>query len=133
MNRPLMLKDGQTIDNVVVKMHRGSAISGTVVDAYGDPVDHASVGAMRLTPSGQPEMRSGTSTNDLGEFRVARLQPGTYILSVFPQRAAHDLVPTAGEPQPRNVRASPRHGPGRATTYTLSERGGREWPDRSRS
>ena len=102
-SRLAVLKDGETIDDVVVRLYRGSAISGIVVDAYGDPVDHATVSAMRLVPGGQPETRSSTSTNDLGEFRVARLQAGAYVLAVIPRRTGAEAPPSLGDQPPHPI------------------------------
>src|SRR3984893_9524399 len=41
--RPLTLADGQVLDHVAVHMYHGSAITGRVVDAHGDPVEFAQV------------------------------------------------------------------------------------------
>lgn len=98
-----MLRDGQSLDNVVVPMYRGSAITGRVFDAHGDPVEYASVSALRLVPGGKPQMRAGQQTNDLGEFRLARLEAGTYIVVVGPRRHPPDEIPAGAEQQPQPV------------------------------
>jgi len=87
-SKPLTLVDGQVIDAITVPLYHGSAITGRVVDAHGDPVEFAQIQAMRLpkTGRGRPQMRSGASTNDLGEFRLPRLEPGKYIVFVMPRR-----------------------------------------------
>lgn len=91
--RPIVVRDGQVIDGVTVSIARGSAIAGRVVDAYGDPVEHAEARVMRLPRSGRdgrPAMRGGSSTNDLGEFRVGRLEAGSYLLMVVPRNVRPD-------------------------------------------
>jgi hypothetical protein len=86
--RPLTVADGQTVDGVTVSLFHGSAIAGRVVDSHGDPLENVEVRALALPKSGngRPQMRSGGSTNDIGEFRIARLQPGRYVLMVVPRR-----------------------------------------------
>ncbi len=103
MNEPMMLRDGQALENVVVKMYRGSAISGRVLDAHGDPVEYASVSALRLVPGGKPQMRAGQQTNDLGEFRIPRLEAGAYIVVAGPRRHSSDELVEGAEQQPQPV------------------------------
>jgi len=97
-NRTLSLSDGQVVDNVVIRMYHGGAITGRVVDPYGEPVEFAQIQALKLPKigRGKPQQRSGTSTNDLGEFRLARLEPGKYVLMVIPQR--RDMIDQPGAP-----------------------------------
>jgi hypothetical protein len=88
-NNPIVLVDGQVLDDVTIPLFRGCAISGRVVDANGDPVDYAQVTAIRVPGpgrNGRPVGRSGSSSNDLGEFRIGRLEPGAYVLQVTPRR-----------------------------------------------
>ena len=101
--RPRRLAAGEALDNVIVKMYRGSAISGRVLDPHGDPVEYASVSAMRVVPGGKPEARQGTQTNDLGEFRLARLQAGSYVIAVGPRRISPDELPPGSEQEPQPV------------------------------
>jgi len=87
--RPVILVDGQAMDGVVIPMFHGASIAGRVVDANGDPVDFAQVSAMRIPGpgrTGRPMMRGGVSTDDRGEFRVGRLEAGTYLLQVSARR-----------------------------------------------
>jgi hypothetical protein len=86
--RPVSLADGQVLDGVTVPLFRGGVIAGRVVDANGDPVEHANVQTLRLPRSGHgnPQTRGGASTNDLGEFRAAHLEPGKYVVLVMPNR-----------------------------------------------
>jgi hypothetical protein len=102
--RPLSLRDNEVLENVIVSLYHGSAITGRVVDEYGDPVESAQVFALPVTGSGA--VRSGPraqmSTNDIGEFRIGRLPPGRYVLMAnanqrFPVGPVVDAAPL---PQP---------------------------------
>ena len=90
-NRPfesgkqIELADAQALDKIDVALHRGGAVSGRIVDEFGEPVADASVSAMRLQyTAGKrrlvPSGRSST-TNDLGYFRVFGLPPGDYYVT----------------------------------------------------
>jgi hypothetical protein len=81
---PSTIADGQVME-VTIKMFHGGVIAGRVTDSYGDPVDYATVQLMALPRGRAPTNSSGGSTNDLGEFRLARLLPGRYVLSVTPR------------------------------------------------
>ena len=88
------LTNGQLIDRVDFALPRGGVITGRVTDQLGEPVTGVSMEAMRyhylpggdrqLVPvSGRGIFRS-VVTNDLGEFRLSSLMPGTYVLSANP-------------------------------------------------
>lgn len=86
---------------VTVTMFRKPAISGHVVDEYGDPVEGVQVRAWRLTPLGSRVTVLGSvSTNDIGEYRLNNLEPGRYIVGVLPswfgKRDADREVPLYG-------------------------------------
>jgi protocatechuate 3,4-dioxygenase beta subunit len=79
------LAEGQSLDKADFSLPRGSAISGRLVDEFGDPVADALVSAMRSAWSGgrrrlQPTGRTA-QTNDLGQFRIYGLSPGDYYVS----------------------------------------------------
>jgi protocatechuate 3,4-dioxygenase beta subunit len=90
--RPVLIQGDQTVDNVVLRLYHGGAISGRVVDAHGDPVEFAQVSALPMTASGAGRMgmRGSMQTNDIGEFRIGRLTPGRYILMVSSQNRSQD-------------------------------------------
>jgi hypothetical protein len=89
------LLDGQIL-NVTVPLFHGGAISGRAVDSHGEPVEFASVQVIRVPRpgGGRPAMRNGGMTNDLGEFRVPRLEPGNYLLLVQPRPDVQEDGPT---------------------------------------
>ena len=101
--QPLVVRDGQVIEMTVPLFH-GSAIAGRVLDAHGDPVESAQVRVLRLPRGGRPTTAGQMQTNDLGEFRVPRLQPGRYLVQVRPQMAqsfnSNPSVVEAPLPQP---------------------------------
>ncbi len=83
--RPIELNDGQAFDHADFALPRGSAITGHVLDEFGDPVAGARVqvlrfqmvqGTRRATPSG-----AGDQSDDTGAFRLYGLSPGEYIVS----------------------------------------------------
>jgi hypothetical protein len=82
--RPLAVQNGSVLDDITVPVFRGGVITGRIVDAYGEPVEGANVMVMTVTRTGRPAARSGAQANDLGEFRVPRLQSGRYVLRVSP-------------------------------------------------
>jgi protocatechuate 3,4-dioxygenase beta subunit len=86
MAKNIDVTDGQVLANVDFRLPRSGVIAGRVIDEFGDPVLNAQVTALRtqyqqgqkrFTMSGRPG-----STNDIGEFRVFGLNPGTYYISV---------------------------------------------------
>ena len=109
-SRPLTLTDGQVLDNITVPLFHGGAIMGRVLDANGDPVDNAQISLMRV-PSpgrpGRPAMRGGSGTDDRGEYRIGRLEAGTYLIQVNTRRnfgpdmmAGAQAAPEPPTPQP---------------------------------
>jgi hypothetical protein len=91
--KPLELGDGQIAERIDFALPRGGVISGRITDEVGEPIAGVSVRAMRhqYTPEGtrrlMPAMTPGLfniQTNDLGEFRLYGLMPGSYIISANP-------------------------------------------------
>ena len=83
--RPIELSEAQVMEKADVALPRGSAVSGRILDEFGEPVADASVGAMRMQYTGGkrklvPSGRQST-TNDLGQFRIFGLPPGEYYVS----------------------------------------------------
>lgn len=83
--KPIDLTDGQLLDKADFSMPRGSAISGRLVDEFGDPIADAVVSAMRSAWSGGRRRLQSTGrtdmTNDLGQFRIYGLSPGEYYVN----------------------------------------------------
>ncbi len=85
----LEIADGQALGKVDIPLPKASAISGRITDETGEPMTNAVVLAMRLkyvngqrvlTPlaEGLQALTSGGLTNDLGQYRIHGLAPGTY-------------------------------------------------------
>jgi protocatechuate 3,4-dioxygenase beta subunit len=83
--KALDLTDGQVMDKADFSLPRGSAISGRLVDEFGDPIADAVVSAMRSTWTGGRRRLQTTGrisqTNDLGQYRIYGLSPGEYYVS----------------------------------------------------
>jgi hypothetical protein len=72
---------GRVLERIDVALPRAAAIAGRVTDELGDPLERASVEAVRFGYSerGRNLVTAGTAvTNDAGEYRITQLQPGDY-------------------------------------------------------
>jgi hypothetical protein len=93
------LQPGQSLSGLVFRTQAAGLISGKIVDVDGDPMSGVGVsatitGAKALVAQRYPS--GGGATNDLGEYRIADLRPGKYvILAQPPQRAPVGQVPEA--------------------------------------
>ena len=85
--RPIEVADAQVMERVNFSLPRGAAITGRVLDEFGDPVANARVRAMRyqftegtrrLTPIGIV-----AQSDDTGAFRLYGLMPGDYYVSAI--------------------------------------------------
>ena len=83
--RPIELGEGETMARADFALPRGSAVTGRILDEFGDPVAGVQVLAMRyrsiqgnrrLTPMG-----NGDQTDDTGAYRLYGLPPGEYYVS----------------------------------------------------
>lgn len=84
--RPLDIRDKQMLDNVDMTLPRMGVISGRILDEVGEPIAGVNVvvmrqeyfeGRRRLVPVAGPASRS---TDDIGQYRVPGLAPGTYFV-----------------------------------------------------
>ena len=85
--RPVEIADAQVMERVNFALPRGAAITGRVLDEFGDPVAGARVqalryqfvqGTRRLTPIGVM-----AQSDDTGAFRLFGLMPGEYYVSAL--------------------------------------------------
>ncbi len=97
---PIAVADGETIANVNIALPRGSAITGRIVDEFGEPIAMAQVMAQRYQygPGGQRRLTFGgggplTMTDDLGQFRVYGLMPGEYVVSAVVRQMGFAVAP----------------------------------------
>lgn len=86
VGKTLKVGDAQVVANADIVLARSCAIAGRVLDEFGDPVANVMVrvfryqslgGSRRMVGAGS----SGGGTNDLGQYRVFGLAPGTYYVS----------------------------------------------------
>jgi hypothetical protein len=94
---PIVARAGQATDDVEIRLVKGGAISGRVVDEFGDPMAGWSVTVGRpVLAGGRARVESTTpsvQTDDLGEYRVGGLPAGTFVVGAFgfaPFRVASD-------------------------------------------
>ncbi len=96
---PIALAEGQQFA-ADFKLSRGGAISGRIVDEFGDPVAGANVAVLRVqnTAQSQRTTRTGTSvpSDDTGAYRVYGLPAGQYYVSVNDPSAARMVVQIDG-------------------------------------
>ena len=110
--RPLDLGNGQQADKIDFALPRGGVIAGRVTDELGEPLAGVRVQAMRYQylPNGRRQLTPvgggffGTpATNDLGEYRLFSLMPGTYVVSATP--ADTMVMMPAGPAGPASISA----------------------------
>ena len=80
----LVLAPGQTVDGVVVSLVPTGTIAGRIYDEDGEPIEGATVRALRYGYQDGEKVLSRVSqaeTNDLGEYRLYWLTPGEYFVS----------------------------------------------------
>ena len=79
----LTLEAGQRMGGIEFRLTPQAVITGRVVDEEGEPVQHAMVNVLREMPfAKQPMPVMGMGTNDVGEFRIANLVAGKYLIRV---------------------------------------------------
>jgi Carboxypeptidase regulatory-like domain len=76
------LKDGESFDKVVITLPRGAIITGRVTDENAEPLARVQVYTLAFPPgmSRGQRMGAGTSTDDLGQFRLWGLNAGDYVV-----------------------------------------------------
>jgi len=88
--RDLELLDGQTVDRIDFALSRGGVITGRVTEQNGEPQPGMAMTAMRFawTPGGARTLErtssgffGGIVTDDLGQFRIYGLMPGSYVVA----------------------------------------------------
>jgi hypothetical protein len=80
----LSLKPGQQLNDLIFRLQKCAVISGRVLDDDGEPARFVSVEAIvRSTHRGKISTQGvkAAATNDLGEYRLFDLDPGSYFVS----------------------------------------------------
>jgi protocatechuate 3,4-dioxygenase beta subunit len=76
---------------VHLKLWRHSVLTGRVIDDRGDPFSKLRVVALRRRPFGTTFAQVGfDQTDDRGEYRLASLTPGTYLIAILAVRNPAD-------------------------------------------
>src|SRR5262249_35179499 len=82
---PIDVAAGQIVSRIDFVLERTAAISGRILDEFGDPAPGAQVTTGRYAfVNGERIMQSAgatASTNDLGEYRLSGLRPGQYFVA----------------------------------------------------
>ncbi len=70
---------------IEIRLRRGAAISGRVVDEFGDPVPGTRVVAQTVSGSSTPTVATvaAADTDDRGEYRLAMLPAGTFAVAAL--------------------------------------------------
>jgi protocatechuate 3,4-dioxygenase beta subunit len=84
------------VDGVTLVLSRGLAVSGTIVDRAGEPMQGVAVQALQLSTSGDrrraalagAQVGGRHVTDDRGRYRVFGLQPGSYVVAALADTAA---------------------------------------------
>jgi hypothetical protein len=83
--RMVAIDGDRIVDRIDLVLPRGSAIAGTVVDEYGEPLHDVAVDVLQVR-SVAGRVRAlrlrGRRTDDRGRYRVFGLLPGTYVVRV---------------------------------------------------
>lgn len=84
-SRMVTVANGATVDGIDIAMRRASAISGRVVDDFGDPLVGGEVSVSQLKRiDGRLRMEGSrrTTTDDRGEYRAGGLEAGSYLVAL---------------------------------------------------
>ena len=97
----LSLAPGQQLRDISMRLTRAAVISGHVYDEDGDPVVGARVSALRygyMQGKRQLIARGFAQSNDLGEYRLYGLEPGSYVVSASHNPSQFQFGATGGGP-----------------------------------
>ena len=68
--------------SIEIRLLRGAAVSGRIVDEHGDPVMNVRVFVENSSAPSNPVSNAGTTTDDRGEYRIGGLPPGSFFVGV---------------------------------------------------
>ena len=114
---PIALEAGSVFSNAELRMPRSAAISGRITDEFGDPLEPATVTALRIVRRGSvvaSTIAVTGVTDDLGEYYLGGLPAGTYIVAASPKRGPEQTrayfpgVPARVQAEPITLQAGER-------------------------
>jgi hypothetical protein len=85
---PFTLEKGQKLNQLVLNLAPQGVISGKILDEDGDPLGNVKVKCLGIfydRGKKRLDVNVETNTNELGEFRLASLRPGKYVISAIPE------------------------------------------------
>jgi protocatechuate 3,4-dioxygenase beta subunit len=99
---------GARVNDVTLVLTRGFAVSGTIVDRSGEPLQGVSMVALQLSANGNQRvatmagaMRGGShQTDDRGQYRVFGLERGTYVVAALADTASLGDAANVSQPVP---------------------------------
>jgi hypothetical protein len=100
---PIVVGDGQNVKDIQLRMNPQAVITGKVLDEDGEPLANVQVRAHRYLYQGGKHVWSqvaSATSSDIGEFRLADLQPGRYLVSTNPRNLIRNPVFQPNEPLP---------------------------------
>ncbi|HJR58448.1 MAG TPA: carboxypeptidase-like regulatory domain-containing protein [Vicinamibacterales bacterium] len=77
----IAVSDGQIVERIDLAVPRAGILAGRITDELGEPYPGVRVDALTtryLRGKRQPSPAAGATTDDLGNFRISGLQPGSY-------------------------------------------------------
>ena len=98
---PLLFSSGQEIKELVFKLSPSAVIAGRVTDDEGEPIPNVTVMALRtMYQRGRKQFAplGAAQTNDVGEFRIASLKSGRYIVSATYRNLGVTMAGTSSKP-----------------------------------
>ena len=100
------LKDGQSIEKLVISLPRGGVITGRVTDEAAEPLARVQVYTLSYPPGMSRGQRSGqgSTTDDLGQFRLWGLNTGEYV--VVADARGNTFVPPNAPPESEEERVN---------------------------
>jgi hypothetical protein len=99
----IRLAESERFDRAIIEMFREARVTGVVVDEHGDPVKNAFVAALRRAPNGGRTFEvAGESprTDEKGQYRIARLIPGEYVIALSVLHYTWSQSPLSTESNP---------------------------------
>jgi hypothetical protein len=103
MGSPVRLAPGEARTGITLKLTPHAVIAGKIIDDEGEAMPGVQVQALQqryFRGRKQWVPAGGTQANDLGEYRIAGLAPGWYVVSVSPSRRGGPMRGPAARPAP---------------------------------